>query len=701
MKKISLLLILLCIMNMAQGQNPFFEKYNTPHGTVPFNKIKNEHFEPAIFEGIKKHQQEVDAITNNKKKPTFENTIVAYEQSGALLDRVLTVFYNLRSAETNDDLQVIAEKMVAPLSEHQNNISLDEKLFKRVKVIYDQKDKLKLNNEQLVLLDKIYKGFVRNGANLNEQQKEKYRELTQKLGMLGLKYGENNLKETNNYQLVITDKAQLAGLPESAIEGAAHTAQEKGIEGWIFTLHAPSYVPFLKYADNRELREQLYMAYNTKCTLDNEYNNLGIVKDIVNTELEIVQLLGYNTYAEYTLENRMAKNSDSVYKLLNNLLEAYTPTALQELAEVQEMARQTEGQDFVVMPWDWGYFSNKLKNQKFNFDEELLRPYFELSNVKNGVFGLATKLYGITFEENTAIPVYHEDVKAYDVFDKDGSFLSVLYTDFHPRAGKRSGAWMTSFKEQWKDEKTGENSRPHITIVMNFTKPTADKPALLTFDEVNTFLHEFGHALHGMFANTTYQTLSGTSVYRDFVELPSQLMENFLIEKDYLNTFAKHYQTGELLPNEMIQRIVDASNFNVGYMCLRQVSFGLLDMSWYTIDKPFTGDVENFEREAWAKAQVLPVIDGTCMSTQFGHIFAGGYAAGYYSYKWAEVLDADAFSLFKEKGIFNQEVAQAFRDHILSQGGTKHPMELYKSFRGQEPSINALLIRNGISNEKN
>lgn len=701
MKKISLLLILLCIMNMAQGQNPFFEKYNTPHGTVPFNKIKNEHFEPAIFEGIKKHQQEVDAITNNKKKPTFENTIVAYEQSGALLDRVLTVFYNLRSAETNDDLQVIAEKMVAPLSEHQNNISLDEKLFQRVKVIYDQKDKLKLNNEQLVLLDKIYKGFVRNGANLNEQQKEKYRELTQKLGMLGLKYGENNLKETNNYQLLITDKAQLAGLPESAIEGAAHTAQEKGIEGWIFTLHAPSYVPFLKYADNRELREQLYMAYNTKCTLDNEYNNLGIVKDIVNTELEIVQLLGYNTYAEYTLENRMAKNSDSVYKLLNNLLEAYTPTALQELAEVQEMARQTEGQDFVVMPWDWGYFSNKLKNQKFNFDEELLRPYFELSNVKNGVFGLATKLYGITFEENTAIPVYHEDVKAYDVFDKDGSFLSVLYTDFHPRAGKRSGAWMTSFKEQWKDEKTGENSRPHITIVMNFTKPTADKPALLTFDEVNTFLHEFGHALHGMFANTTYQTLSGTSVYRDFVELPSQLMENFLIEKDYLNTFAKHYQTGELLPNEMIQRIVDASNFNVGYMCLRQVSFGLLDMSWYTIDKPFTGDVENFEREAWAKAQVLPVIDGTCMSTQFGHIFAGGYAAGYYSYKWAEVLDADAFSLFKEKGIFNQEVAQAFRDHILSQGGTKHPMELYKSFRGQEPSINALLIRNGISNEKN
>ncbi len=687
-------------MNIAQGQNPFFEKYNTPHNTVPFDKIKTEHYEPAILEGIKRHQAEIDLITANKAKPTFENTIVAYEKSGKLLDNVLTVFYNLMSAETNDEMQSIAQKMVAPLSEHQNNISLNEKLFERVKAVHNNQKKFNLTPEQTVLLDKTYKGFIRSGANLNKKDKEKYRELSQKLSMTGLKYGENNLKEMNNYQLVITEKAQLSGLPESAIEAAAHTAQEKGEEGWVFTLHAPSYIPFMKYADNRDLREKLYMAYNTVSTHDNEYNNMQNVKDIVNTELAIVNLLGYKTYADFTLENRMAKNSDAVYKLLNNLLEAYTPTALEEVSEVHKLAAEVEGESFKVMPWDWAYYSNKLKNKKFNFNEELLRPYFELSNVKEGVFGLATTLYGITFKENKDIPVYHPEVKAYEVYDKDGSFLSVLYTDFHPRAGKRSGAWMTSFKGQWKED-DNTNSRPHITVVMNFTKPTADKPALLTFDEVNTFLHEFGHALHGMFANTKYESLSGTSVYRDFVELPSQLMENFLTEKEYLNTFAKHYQTGELLPQEMIQRIIDASNFNVGYMCMRQVSFGLLDMAWYTIDKPFDGDVAAFEREAWAKAQVLPVIDGTCMSTQFGHIFAGGYAAGYYSYKWAEVLDADAFSLFKEKGIFNQNVAQSFRDNILSQGGTKHPMELYKEFRGQEPTIDALLIRNGISNEKN
>lgn len=687
-------------MNIAQGQNPFFEKYNTPHNTVPLDKIKTEHYEPAILEGIKRHQAEIDLITANKAKPTFENTIVAYEKSGKLLDNVLTVFYNLMSAETNDEMQSIAQKMVAPLSEHQNNISLNEKLFERVKAVHNNQKKFNLTPEQTVLLDKTYKGFIRSGANLNKKDKEKYRELSQKLSMTGLKYGENNLKEMNNYQLVITEKAQLSGLPESAIEAAAHTAQEKGEEGWVFTLHAPSYIPFMKYADNRDLREKLYMAYNTVSTHDNEYNNMQNVKDIVNTELAIVNLLGYKTYADFTLENRMAKNSDAVYKLLNNLLEAYTPTALEEVSEVHKLAAEVEGESFKVMPWDWAYYSNKLKNKKFNFNEELLRPYFELSNVKEGVFGLATTLYGITFKENKDIPVYHPEVKAYEVYDKDGSFLSVLYTDFHPRAGKRSGAWMTSFKGQWKED-DNTNSRPHITVVMNFTKPTADKPALLTFDEVNTFLHEFGHALHGMFANTKYESLSGTSVYRDFVELPSQLMENFLTEKEYLNTFAKHYQTGELLPQEMIQRIIDASNFNVGYMCMRQVSFGLLDMAWYTIDKPFDGDVAAFEREAWAKAQVLPVIDGTCMSTQFGHIFAGGYAAGYYSYKWAEVLDADAFSLFKEKGIFNQNVAQSFRDNILSQGGTKHPMELYKEFRGQEPTIDALLIRNGISNEKN
>ncbi|WP_025069583.1 M3 family metallopeptidase [Bacteroides propionicifaciens] len=698
MKKISLLLTLCCLMNISCSQkNPFFEKYNTPHATVPFDKIKNEHYKPAIQEGIKQQTAEVDAITSNPEAPTFENTILAYEKSGDLLSRTLTVFFNLRSAETNDELQVIAQEVMPQLSEHSNNISLNQALFERVKVVYDQKESANLNPEQLVLLDKVYDSFIRSGANLKGAQKEKYRELTQKLSQLGLTYGENNLKETNNYQLVISDESKLAGLPESAIEAAKETATEKGVEGWVFTLDAPSYIPLLRYAEDRDLRKELYLAYNTKCTHDNEYNNLEVVKEIVNTEMAIAQLLGYKSYADFTLEKRMAENSDNVYKLLNDLIEAYKPTALKEVAEVEALAKITQGADFTLMPWDWSFYSEKLKNQKFNFDEEQLRPYFELENVKKGVFGLATQLYGVTFKENKDIPVYHADVHAYDVFDKDGSFLAVLYTDFHPRAGKRAGAWMTSYKDQWIDEATGENSRPHISIVMNFTKPTANKPALLTFDEVNTFLHEFGHALHGIFADTTYESLSGTSVYRDFVELPSQLMENFLTEKDYLNTFAKHYETGEVLPDSMVQKIVDAANFNVGYGCMRQVSFGLLDMAWYTQEEPFEGDVIDFEQKAWGEAQVLPVIDNACMSTQFGHIFAGGYAAGYYSYKWAEVLDADAYAAFQENGIFDTATANLFRTEILSKGGTKHPMILYKNFRGQEPSIDALLKRNGIS----
>lgn len=700
MKKRSLLILFICILTVScmtdktSGINPFFEKYDTPHATVPFDKIKNEHYEPAILEGIKQQAAEIEAITSNQEPASFENTILAYENSGELLDRVLTVFFNLRSAETNDELQAIAQKMMPVLTEHSNSISLNEDLFARVKEVYEQKSTLGLNHEQEVLLDKMYDGFVRSGANLEGAAKEKYKELTLKLSQLGLQYGENNLKATNAYQLVITDEADLAGLPESAIEAAKETAKEKEVEGWVITLDAPSYIPFLRNADNRELRKELWMASNKLCT-SGEYNNLDIVKEIVNTEMEVAQLLGYKSYADYTLVKRMAENSDNVYKLLNDLLDAYKPVAENEVAEVTAFAQKTAGADFELMPWDWAYYSNKLKHAKFDFNDEVLRPYFELSNVKDGVFGLATRLYGIRFQENKEIPVYHPDVKAYEVFDKDGSYLAVLYTDFHPRAGKRSGAWMTSFKSQWIDA-DGENSRPHITIVMNFTKPTADKPALLTFDEVNTFLHEFGHALHGMFANSTYESLSGTSVYRDFVELPSQLMENFLTEKEYLNTFAKHYQTGADLPEELIQKIIDTANYNVGYACVRQLSFGLLDMAWYSRETAFEGDVMDFEQKAWAKAQVLPQIEGTCMSTSFGHIFAGGYAAGYYGYKWAEVLDADAFSLFKEKGIFNQEVAQSFRDNILSKGGTEHPMKLYKAFRGQEPSIDALLKRNAV-----
>ncbi len=680
---------------MTTETNPFLKEHHTPHGTFPFHQLKTEHFEPAIQEAMERHDREIDAIINQPEVPNFANTIVALEKSGALLNQVTTVFGNLLSAETSDEMQEIAERVMPKLSEHSNNITLNEALFARIKQVYDNTNKESLDTEDRMLLQTTYDGFIRSGANLMPEQKERFRQLSSELSLLTLRFSQNNLKETNNYELPLQED-QLAGLPESALNAYAETAKEKGKEGYIVTLQAPSFVPFMKYSQCRKLRQQLYMAYNTQCTHDNEYNNMEIVKKLVNLRLERAQLLGFQTAADYVLTRRMAENSDNVYQLLNQLLEAYTPTAHREVEEVQALAKELEGEDFTLMPWDWAYYSEKLKEKKFNWDEEALRPYFELNRVIDGVFGLATRLYGITFQENKDIPVYHADVKAYDVFDRDGSFLAVLYTDFHPRASKRSGAWMTSYKEQWKNE--NGNSRPHVSVTMNFTKPSADKPALLTFSEVNTFLHEFGHALHGMFANTNYQSLSGTNVYWDFVELPSQIMENFAIEKDFLNTFAKHYETGENIPEEMIQRIVDASNFNVAYACLRQLSFGLLDMAWYTRTEPFDGDVRNYEKEAWKKTQVLPDIAETCMTVQFSHIMAGGYSAGYYSYKWAEVLDADAFSLFKEKGIFHPETANSFRENVLSKGGTEHPMELYKRFRGQEPSIDALLKRNGIMN---
>ena len=676
--------------------NPFFSKYNTPHGTVPFDQIKLEHYEPAIVEGMARQKAEIDAIINNPDEPTFANTVEPYELSGEMLERTTTVFGNQLSANTCDELQELANKLMPMLSEHENDISLNEQLYARIKKVYDNRANEQLNAEQQKLLEDIYIGFTRNGANLNDEQKATFREITKQLSLLSLQFSNNLLKETNDYQMHLTDKADLKGLPESAIEAARETAEEKGLEGWVFTLKAPSYSPFMTYAANRELRQQLYMAYNTRCTHDNAQNNMEVVKQLANLRMQVAQLLGYKTYADYALERRMALDQTHVYKLLNDLLDAYTPTAHKEIEEVQALAQELEGNDFKLMPWDLGYYSHKLKERKFNLDNEKLRPYFELSNVKKGVFGLATRLYGITFKENKDIPVYHPDVNAYEVFDKDGSFLAVLYTDFHPRAGKQGGAWMTSYKEQWIDRQTGENSRPHISLVMNFTKPTKDKPALLTHGEVNTFLHEFGHSLHGMFANTTYKSLSGTSVFWDFVELPSQFMENYAVEKEFLHTFARHYKTGELLPDELVQSIIDSQNFNVAYACLRQVSFGLLDMAWYTRQEAFDGDVEAYERKAWEKAQVLPQVENTCMSVQFSHIFAGGYAAGYYSYNWAEVLDADAFALFKQNGIFDSSTAASFRENILSKGGTEHPMTLYKRFRGQEPTIDALLIRNGI-----
>ncbi|MDD3320735.1 MAG: M3 family metallopeptidase [Paludibacter sp.] len=673
--------------------NPFFETYKTVHQTIPFNEIKTEDYLPAFEEAVKQHTVEIDDIINNPNAPTFDNTIVALETSGALLTKVASPFYNLLSSETNDELQGIAEKISPIMTEHSNSIKLNEKLFSKVKAVYDQKDKLKLTKEQQMLLKNTYDGFADNGANLSDADKAIYRELSKELNLLQLQYGQNVLKETNKYSLLITDKALLSGLSEDFIETLAENAKNATKTGWMLNLKTTCYVPFMKFADNRDLRRELYMAYTTKCVNGGEFDNRDNVERIANVRFQIANLLGHKSYADYVLINRMAEKKENVYDLLDKLLKAYKPTAEKEVAAVQEYANN-HGAYFQLQPWDWSYYSEKLKDEKYAINDELLKPYFELENVKKGVFGLATKLYGIKFTKNPKIQVYNPEVDAYDVTDEKGQFLAVLYTDFHPREGKRAGAWMNDFKAQWMDGK--KDSRPHITVVMNFTRPTATKPALLTFDEVTTFLHEFGHSLHGMLTKCTYQSLSGTNVYRDFVELPSQIMENWASEKEFLDGFAVHYQTGEKIPAELIQKIKAAENFNIASFCLRQLSFGYLDMAWHTLEKPFVGDVISFEEEAMKSTQILPKVEHTAMSTSFNHIFSGGYAAGYYSYKWAEVLDADAYSVFTKNGIFNKKTADSFRRNILMNGGTEHPMVLYKRFRGQEPTIDALLKRNGI-----
>ena len=677
--------------------NPFLEQYKTPHETVPFDKIKLEDYEEAFLEGIRRDDEQIEKTINNPAEPTFDNTIINVDDDKDgyydLLSRVSTVFFNLLSAETNDEMDALAQKMQPILTKHANDVRLNKKLFERIKAVYD--NHRELTPEEQRLLDNCYDGFVRSGALLDDEGKEKLRKLTEEASMLSLQFSQNLLKETKAYTLHITDEKDLDGLPDTAKEAAAMTAKEQKKEGWIFTLDYPSYSPFMTYSTRRELRREMYMQRNTMCTHDNGENNLEICKRIVNLRREIAQLLGYETYAEYVLKNRMASNTQNVYKLLDDLIDAYMPTAKLEVADIEKKAKSMEGDDFKLEPWDFSFYSHKLQLEKFNLDAEMLRPYFELSRVIDGVFGLANRLYGITFKENKDIPVYHPDVKAYEVFDKDGSYLAVFYADFHPRKGKQGGAWMTEYQGQWIDKK-GENVRPHVSVVMNFTKPTAEKPALLTLGEVETFLHEFGHSLHGLFANTRFESLSGTNVWWDFVELPSQFMENYSVEKEFLRTFAFHYKTGEPLPDELIERIRNSRNFMVAYGCMRQVSFGLLDMAYYTKKDAFTDDIIPFEKKAWQKAMVLEQLKDTCMTVQFSHIMAGGYAAGYYSYKWAEVLDADAFSVFKKNGIFNRETAQSFRDNILSKGGTEHPMTLYKRFRGCEPTIDALLERNGI-----
>ena len=699
---------------MSEHQNPFLLPYGTPHDTVPFDRIRLEDFEEAFMEGIRRDNEQIEKTINNPEKPTFDNTIISTEEDEGyydLLSRVSTVFFNLLSAETNDEMDALAQKMQPLLTQHANDVRLNPRLFERIRQVHLHHRKL--TAEEKRLLDNCYQGFVRSGALLDEAGKAKLRQLTEEASMLSLQFSQNLLKEQKAFTLDITDEALLEGLPETAREAAALAWNEAKSEesnatsqkGWLFTLDYPSYSPFMTYSTQRELRKKMYMARNTVCTHDNSENNLEICKRLVNLRREIAQLLGYKTYADYVLKRRMASNTRTVYRLLDNLIDAYKPTALQERNELKKLfanesqKAKAKGQELKMKPWDSAFYSHKLQMKKYNLDAEMLRPYFELSNVIKGVFGLANRLYGITFKENKDIPVYHPDVRAYEVFDKDGSYLAVFYADFHPRKGKQGGAWMTEYQGQYIDRK-GENVRPHVSVVMNLTKPTADKPALLTLGEVETFLHEFGHSLHGMFANTRFESLSGTNVWWDFVELPSQFMENYAIEKEFLRTFAFHYQTGEPLPDELIRRIVKSRNFMVATACLRQVSLGLLDMAYYTKKDEFKDDIIAFEKKAWKKAILGEQLKDTCMTVQFSHIMAGGYAAGYYSYKWAEVLDADAFSVFKRHGIFDQKTAQSFRDNILSKGGTEHPMELYKRFRGGEPTIDALLKRNGIKKTK-
>ncbi|PHN94354.1 peptidase M3 [Maribacter sp. 6B07] len=666
----------------------------SPFDTAPFSKIKNEHFKPAFLQSIEEARAEIDAITENTDAPTFENTIEALEFSGQQLDRISSVFFNLNSAETNEEIQKIAQEISPLLSEFGNDITLNEALFKRVKAVYDQKDNLELTVEQNTLLDKKYKSFSRNGANLSEDKKKRLREIDAKLAKLKLTFGENVLAETNKYQLHLTDESDLDGLPEGAKEAAAQLATSKGKEdGWLITLDYPSYIPFMKYAKNRALRKELSLAFGSKGFHNDELDNQENVLEIAKLRFERANLLGYKTHADFVLEERMAETPEKVHSFLNELLEKAKPAAEREFKQLEDFAKKLDGIDRLEK-WDSSYYSEKLKQELFNLDDEKLKPYFKLENVINGVFKVAENLFDLQFEEVNDIEKYHEEVKTFKVYDADKNFISLFYADFHPRAGKRGGAWMTSFKSQWK--RNGENVRPHISNVCNFTPSTKSKPSLLTFIEVTTLFHEFGHGLHGMLANTTYPSLSGTSVFWDFVELPSQVLENWCYEKEALELFAKHYETGETIPMELVEKIKESATFQEGIQTLRQLSFGLLDMSWHGIDPTNITNVKTHEDEAFKDTSLYPDTPETCMSTAFSHIFQGGYSSGYYSYKWAEVLDADAFAYFKEEGIFNKEVATKFKDHVLSQGGTENPMVLYKRFRGAEPKVEALLERAGL-----
>lgn len=678
-----------------EAENPLVKEWNTPFQTPPFNSIKTEHYKPAMLYAIEQAKQEVNAIIVNRARPDFENTIVALERAGGLLNRISGVFFNINECMTSDQLQQIYMEIIPDLTAYGNDVSMNPLLFAKVKEVYDQRDDIALTTEQRMLLEKTYKSFIRSGALLEGAAKEEYRKVSEELSMLTNQYQMNVLAEQNAFFLNITNKKDLAGLPDYVIAAAREEAKARKQKGWTFTLQYPSFSPFMQYADNRDLREKMWRASAFEANNNNDKDNKEIARKIANLRLRMAQLLGYSSYAEYALEERMAQNPQTVNKFINDLFEASMPFAEKEVKEVQDYAN-AHGFVGQIQRWDFSYWSEKLKNDKYAMDPSMFKPYFKLENVKKGVFDLADRLYNIEFRENKQIEKYHPDVTVYEVYDKaDGKLLAVLYMDFFPRESKRSGAWMTAFREQYIDE-NGNDVRPLIQLVCNFTKPTSKEPSLLTFDEVNTFLHEFGHCLHGIFASGTYQSISGTSVYRDFVELPSQIMENFATEKEFLDMFAVHYKTGEKIPQELIDKLIASQRYLAGYMSVRQLSFGMIDMAWHTITSPYTGDVIAMEKNAIAKTELMPVVENSVMTTSFGHIFAGGYAAGYYGYKWAEVLDADAFAAFKEKGIFNREVSTSFRKNILSQGGKKHPMELYKAFRGHEPTNEALLRRCGF-----
>ncbi len=674
-------------------QNILQQEFNTLYQTPPFEQISEESYLPAFKALIKKGQDEIEQIVGNSAEPDFYNTVVALENAGGQLGIVSHVFFNLNHAETSEQIQTIAKEVSPLLTEYSNDIWLNRDLFKRVKQVYENQNRAELTDEQVQLLEESYKGFVRKGALLQGADRKRYREITTELSKLTLQFGENLLAETNAYQLNITDERDLAGLPEGVKEAAAALATSLEKEGWVFTLQFPSYMPFMKYAENRKLRKQMFMAYSMRCNNNNQRDNKELIKQIVSLRVEKAKLLGFPSHAHFVLEEHMALHPDKVNSFLQELLDASIDVARNDVKEVEDYAH-VKGLEGKLQRWDYALYSEQLKVEKYGLDDEATRPYFQLEKVEQGVFGLATKLYGLTFKENKDISVYHDEVKTYEVFDADGTFLSVFYVDYHPRTSKQGGAWMTSFRDQHHDGKS--DVRPHISIVCNFTRPTTKKPSLLTFNEVQTFLHEFGHALHGMLSKVIYESLAGTNVYRDFVELPSQIMENWATQKEWLKDVGVHYQTGEVIPDELIQKIVDSENYQSGYATVRQLSFGMNDMAWHSLTEAFDGDVIDFEQQSMAATELFPPVEGTAFSTGFAHIFDGGYAAGYYGYKWAEVLDADAFEAFKENGIFDKATAERFRREILEKGGTVHPMTLYKKFRGHEPSIEPLLKRSGL-----